>query len=114
MREIINMPCLYLIFRAEPVHINSACIMQLQCRLPGQNFMKMNRKISKGILYGEFLFFGREYVLSFWSMIQVLVVRFRIGQLIGYTLRYHSFKISCGHSNKTWMMNVKLRNKKTT
>jgi len=57
--------------------------MKLQCKLPGQNFMKMNRKISQGILYGQFLFFGREYILSFWSMIQALVIRFRIGQLSG-------------------------------
>ena len=80
-RVFVDGPGIYLIRRAEPVHIDASVLLQLLGELLRQHRMVPLREVPQRILQRQHLLLVLQYILSLGRMVDFRVIRFHLRQL---------------------------------
>ena len=81
----LNGAGIHLVGGTQAVHINAAVLLQLLGKLLGQHLVILGGKIAQGVADGQFLLGRRQYVLTFWGVVDGGVVGLWFGQRVGNT-----------------------------
>ena len=97
VRIVVDWSSLHLVVGAVAIHIDATVATELFGKLGSQCGMKMLWEIAQRIAQCKLLLLRSEYVLALWRMIYAAVVRFRLGQIVGYALLYGFLEVFGSH-----------------
>ena len=92
-RIFIDRTCVHLIIRTETVHVYASVLLQFICKLGSKYLMVFSWEISEGIPDGKNFFLVVKDFLTFRSVINARVVRFRFREYLRNTFQYFFMKL---------------------